>query len=216
MTRSDGTTEGTTTKKSVVPPIVSAIHSDECRQQLCVVVRTRVQLVSGAEYGALELPDPRKGRRHVPPSPPPVHRKREGVSDPTRRLQSRPPRPAMGSLTPSVSASRNAVVASVLAGELSLQLSDRRRTGPNRPAKGEPSCARIMRNIARPLVPLTRQLACGGCVRPFGRPPRLSILERHARASSLGAPRRPVRAAGLTRARLAPLGGYVMAGRCVR
>jgi hypothetical protein len=46
------------------------------------------------------------------------------------------------------------------------------------------------------------------CVRLAG-PPRLSILERHARASSLGAPRRPVRAAGLTRVRLAPLDIYV-------
>lgn len=45
-----------------------------------------------------------------------------------------------------------------------------------------------------------------------GRPSRLSILERHARASSLGAPRRPVRAAGLTRARLA-LAGQLRDGR---
>jgi hypothetical protein len=43
------------------------------------------------------------------------------------------------------------------------------------------------------------------------RPSRIVILERHAHASSPGAPRRPVRAAGLTRARLALVGYYVMA-----
>ena len=41
---------------------------------------------------------------------------------------------------------------------------------------------------------------------------RLSILERDARASSLGAPRRPIRAPGLTRARLA-LPGQLRDGR---
>ena len=123
------------------------------------------------------------------------------------------PRPPKGSLTPSVSTSMMRWLLACWLASCRFN-SCRRRTGPNRPAKGEPSCARIMRNIARPLVPLRRQLACGGCVRSFGRPPRLSILERHARASSLGAPRRPVRAAGLTRARLARLGSYVMASRC--
>ena len=83
------------------------------------------------------------------------------------------------------------------------------RPGENLLARG--SCGILW----PPLLPLMRQLACGKRVRSLGRPPRLSILERHARASSLGAPRRPARAAGLTRVRLARSGNYVMASRCL-
>ena len=73
---------------------------------------------------------------------------------------------------------------------------------PDRPAERHRVCSVTSTQEAP-------QLACGAarngvCV---GGGPAIthSIVERHAHASSLGAPRRPVRAAGLTRVRLAPV-----------
>lgn len=143
MTRLDGTTEGTTIKKSVVPrscrrSIPSNVDSN------CVVGPNPRATCWPRRGWRAGMADPSKRRRPLPPSPPPVHCKSEGVSDPTRRLQSRP-RGHPGSLTPSVSPSRDAVAASVLWGELvaSTCCSDRAsHWWPSRPANREPTCVR--------------------------------------------------------------------------
>ena len=93
---------------------------------------------------------PAKGRRSVPPSSAPVHSKREGVSDPTRRRQSWPRGRPRGSLTPSASPSPDAVVARVPVASCRFNSCSERASHwwPSRPAKREPTCVRIMRNIA--------------------------------------------------------------------
>jgi hypothetical protein len=112
---------------------------------------------------------PSKGRRPLPPSPPPVHCKSEGVSDPTRRLQSRPRGHPRGRSRPQCHRFlMRWVQACCVASCRFNSCSDRRRSGGRVvPSRENPIASGSCGTLQSPLVPLIRQLACGVRVRSF-------------------------------------------------
>jgi hypothetical protein len=158
-------------EKAGRPPIVSAIYSVVCRLQLCVVGPNRPQLASGAEYGALEVAGPSKARRPVPPSPPPVHCKKEGVSDPTRRLQSRPRGQPGGRSRPRCHRLVMRWLQGCCAASCRFNSCSERRRSDGRvvPPKENPLASGSCGRLRTPLVPLRRHShAVPVCVRLAG------------------------------------------------